>query len=496
MSAGTSIPSIKTIINNSVLPSGEAYRRKLRIRHVRGTLWKRFYFLANVIALLALIALFLSVIDRAFGLVATEFRVSPESIVQKYGFQIDPEIAAQLQDDDAGPEVDVSSTILLENLTEEQLVTILSGETGGRFRVIIRDNLSAVRDATFVSIPLREAFPGIILPAGKEDVTINDLTREEQGEILINNLDQGRMVDITIEQVLQPRIVSSWSLVESLTNQAAILEEAGRRYPNAEVTFRSWVSLDFITSSISSTPTTAGLRTALFGTLWVVLIAVAVALPVGIAAAIYLEEYATGKNWFERTIQTNIRNLAGVPSIIYGLLGLFVFVRAIGFFTSGEFIGITDSNGRTVISAAFTLALLMLPVIIINAQEAIRAVPPSIREGSYGMGATKWQTIYRQVLPVAFPGILTGMILSMSRAIGETAPLVVVGASTFIGIDPNGPFSKFTVVPIQIYQWTGRPEAEFARLAAAAIIVLLALLITLNATAIILRQYYRRKLQL
>jgi phosphate transport system permease protein len=174
---------------------------------------------------------------------------------------------------------------------------------------------------------------------------------------------------------------------------------------------------------------------------------------------------------------------------------LAVFVRALGDITSGAFLGVTDSNGRTVLSAGLTMALLILPVLIINAQEAIRAVPSSIREASFGLGATQWQTVWKQVLPAAVPGILTGVILAMSRAIGETAPLIVVGASTFIGVDPNGPFSKFTVVPIQIYQWTSRAELVFKNTAAAAIIVLLVLLLTLNATAIILRQYYRRKLQ-
>lgn len=479
----------------SRLPVEEAFKRNLKRRNLRGTIWRRFFLLANIIALLALVALFASVIDRAFGLVATQYTVTPESIIEAYGFEVDAELLAEVAEDDAG-DVDVSSTLLLEDLTSEQLITVLQGETGNRIRVILRDNLSNVQDATFSSLPLREAFSGRTLPAGTEDLTINDLTQEQQAQLLLNNMSQARLVDITIDEVLRPRVVSSWSLSDSLFNREMVLSQAEATFPEAEVTFKSWVSLDFITSSISSSPTTAGLRTALLGTVWVVLIALVVSLPLGVGAAIYLEEYASTRNWFERLIQTNIRNLAGVPSIIYGLLGLFVFVRALGFFTSGQFVGVNDVNGRTILSAGLTLGLLILPVVIINAQEAIRAVPPSIREASYGMGATKWQTIWKQVLPVAFPGILTGVILSMSRAIGETAPLVVIGASTFIGVDPNGPFSKFTVVPIQIYQWTARPEAEFQRLAAAAILVLLALLLTLNSTAIILRQHYRRKLQL
>ena len=197
-----------------------------------------------------------------------------------------------------------------------------------------------------------------------------------------------------------------------------------------------------------------------------------------------------------RLIQTNISNLAGVPSIIYGMLGLAVFVRMLEGITSGRLFGaVTDpttANGRTIISAGLTLALLILPLIILNAQEAVRTVPRSLRQASFGIGATRWQTIWHHVLPGAIPGILTGTILAVSRAIGETAPLVVIGASTFIVQDPSVPFSKFTTLPIQIYQWTAWLQEEFRNLAAAAILVLLVLLITLNATAVILRNRYAR----
>ncbi len=185
-----------------------------------------------------------------------------------------------------------------------------------------------------------------------------------------------------------------------------------------------------------------------------------------------------------------------MPSIIYGMLGLALFVRILEPLTSGALFGIGDAataNGRTILSAALTLGLLILPLLIINGQEAIRAVPNSLREASYGLGATQWQTIWNHVLPSALPGILTGTILAFSRAIGETAPLVVVGASTFIAIDPSGPFSKFTTLPIQIYQWTSRPIPEFRNIAAAAIAILMILLLTLNATAIIMRNRYRQK---
>jgi phosphate transport system permease protein len=180
------------------------------------------------------------------------------------------------------------------------------------------------------------------------------------------------------------------------------------------------------------------------------------------------------------------------------MLGLAIFVRVLEGFTSGAAFGLIDdtttANGRTIISAGLTLGLLILPIIIINSQEAIRAVPSSLRQASYGLGATRWQTIWHHVLPNALPGILTGTILSMSRAIGETAPLVVVGASTFITVDPSGPFSKFTVLPIQIYQWTSRPQDEFRNIAAAAIIVLLVMLLTLNATAVFLRNRYSTRM--
>jgi len=174
-------------------------------------------------------------------------------------------------------------------------------------------------------------------------------------------------------------------------------------------------------------------------------------------------------------------------------LGLAIFVRVLEPFTSGHLFGVTDSNGRTILSAGLTMGVLVLPLIIINAQEAIKAVPDSLRQAAYGVGATKWQTVWHHVLPNAIAGILTGSILALSRALGETAPLIIVGASTFISIDPNSPFSKFTALPIQIYQWTTRAQSEFHAIAAGAIIVLLVLLLTLNATAILLRNRFQRK---
>jgi phosphate transport system permease protein len=266
-------------------------------------------------------------------------------------------------------------------------------------------------------------------------------------------------------------------------------------YPGARLVFRSWLNLNFLRSPQSSVPERAGVRTAVLGSLWTILITAATAFPLGVGAAIYLEEYARDDR-LNQVIQTNISNLAGVPSIIYGLLGLAVFVRGLEPLTSGTWFGLADpttANGRTILSAGLTLGLLVLPLIIINAQEAIRAVPRSLRYAGYSLGATKWQTIAAHVLPNALAGILTGTILAMSRAIGETAPLVVVGATTFIAVDPSGPFSKFTALPMQIYQWTARPQDEFRRIAAAASLVLLILLITLNASAILLRNRHSRR---
>ena len=230
------------------------------------------------------------------------------------------------------------------------------------------------------------------------------------------------------------------------------------------------------------------------GSLFLIAVAILFSLPVGLGAAIYFEEFAVD-NWLNRLLKTNINNLAGVPSIIYGILGLAIFVRLWEPVTSGAILSGVDAvslNGRTILSGGLTLGLLVLPIVIINSQEALRGVPYTIREASYGVGATKWQTVWSHVLPNAIPGIMTGAILAISRAFGETAPLVVIGASTYIVYDPASIFSKFTALPIQIYQWTSRPQDEFRNLAAASILVLLVLLLGMNTLAIYLRNRYRR----
>ncbi len=302
--------------------------------------------------------------------------------------------------------------------------------------------------------------------------------------------------DLIVERVLKPDVKVTYSFVDSLFNRDEIEQTLLEKYPSGSLIFRSWLNPRFVSKPQASVPLYAGVSTALKGSLWTIAITILVAFPLGVGAAIYLEEYASD-NLANRIIQTNINNLAGVPSIIYGMLGLAIFVRSLEPITSGSFFGAiaggTTANGRTILSAGMTLALLVLPLIIINGQEAIRAVPNSLRQAAYGLGATKWQTVWHHVLPNAISGILTGTILAVSRAIGETAPLVVVGASTLITLDPSGPFSKFTTLPIQIYQWTARPQDDFRNIAAAAIIVLLILLLSLNASAILLRNRFSRR---
>jgi phosphate transport system permease protein len=307
---------------------------------------------------------------------------------------------------------------------------------------------------------------------------------------------QAELLEIVVAEVVKPKVQKTWGLFDSVFNKDTIFAEASQEYPDAELEFMTWLDRYFIKSPQSSDPLYAGVRTAILGSLYVIVITILVAFPIGIGASIYLQEYASD-NWINRLIQANINNLAGVPSIIYGMLGLTVFVRLLAVITSGtlaNYPGADPHNGRTILSAGLTMALLILPVIIINGQEAIKAVPNSLREAGFGVGATKWQTIWSHVLPNAISGILTGTILAMSRAFGETAPLVIIGASTYITFDPNSVFSKFTTLPIQIYQWTSRPQDEFRNLAAAGIIMLLIILLALNGIAIVLRNRFARRM--
>jgi len=245
-------------------------------------------------------------------------------------------------------------------------------------------------------------------------------------------------------------------------------------------------SLDwhFLSNFTSISSEKAGAEAAIWGTIWLMVICAVFIVPVGVATAIYLEEYADNERWYNRLIEVNIQNLAAVPSVVYGILGLAFLVRG------------PLSLGNTVLAGGLTLGLLVLPVVIISGREAIRAVPPSIREGSMALGATQWQTIRRQVLPASIPGIATGTILALSRAIGETAPLIVVGAATVIAFNPEGLDSDFTALPIQIYYWVTQPSNDvnnYKPLAAAAILVLMIMLVLMNSIAIWLRNRYEQK---
>lgn len=407
-------------------PSNAAQRAQV------GRIGQAFFFTSTLVGLLALLLLLYNIVDAAFGLVAVDFNVDPATLSDRP----------------------------LAELTKEEMIPIM--EASVNRNAIRRLNRDAGRPF-------------------EADLTVAQLL-EPWGE--------EEMRTYLLDSVVAEKIEASYHLTESLTDRARIQAEVTEEFPNARLEWRSWLTGEFLISPMSSTPWLAGVRTALLGSILMIVLTMAVAIPIGVGAAIYLEEYATGTNPLERIIQTNINNLAGVPSIIYGMLGLTIFVRALGGLTSGEWFGVTGQNGKTVLSAALTMALLVLPILIISSQEAIRAVPRSLRLASFGLGATKWETVWHHVLPSAFPAILTGTILAMSRAIGETAPLIVVGASTFIVSDP-GLFSGFTILPIQIYNWTAQPQAEFRNIAAAGILVLLILLLSLNATAIFLRNRFQ-----
>jgi len=240
----------------------------------------------------------------------------------------------------------------------------------------------------------------------------------------------------------------------------------------------AWVDWEFLDSFPSRKPEQAGIKSALWGSVWVIGLTALISIPLSIASAIYLEEYAPKSRWM-RVVEINLANLAAMPSILYGLLGLAIFVRYFGL-------------DRSLWSGALTLSLLVLPVIVIAAKGAIRSVPQSIREGAYALGARRWQVTLYQVLPSALPGIMTGIILALSRAMGETAPLIMVGALSYIAFLPEGPSDPFTALPVQIFNWAARPQADFHGLVAGGIIVLLCLLLTLNAGAVFIREKLQR----
>lgn len=381
-----------------------------------------------------------------------------------------------------------SSFFLSTTIGIISLVILLFSIINQAFGYVIVEN--KVDPASLSSVPLQSLEREELIRILQENVSKNRF-KTIQRDNPVEELKRSELVELVTSEIIKPTTLKSYFLFPSLTNKAEIIRTQQDEFPNAVVKFRSWISPSFLSDPLSTNPDTTGIRTALLGSLWIIVVTVFIAFPIGIGAAVYLEEYSSN-NWLSRIIKTNIDNLAGIPSIVYGLLGLAIFVRGLNLITSGAFIGIDQSNGRTILSAALTMSLLILPLIIINAQEAIRAVPSSLRQASYGLGATRLQTIWYHVLPSAMPGILTGTILAVSRAIGETAPLILVGASSFINKDPSGLFSNFTVLPIQIYNWTTRPQAEFRNVAAASILVLLIVLLTLNTAAILLRNHFSK----
>ena len=401
-----------------------------------GNLWKAIFIAATLLGVLSLATLLYTIVDETFGLVALEFTTPPEELA------LVPNKA-------------------IEDHTSVELAAVV--------RQALEDGVGTLT-------------PGIV--SNYETLQAKPLEQWPKADIL----------DMIYTDILEIEVQETFGLVESLFQKDPITIAVAEEYPDATLIFRSWMSGDFLTGDQSSLVLNAGIRSAIFGTLWTIIIAILFAFPIGVGAAIYLQEYA-GDTRLNRFIQTNIYNLAGVPSIIYGMLGLALFVRALEPLTSGEMFGGVDpvtANGRTILSAGLTLGILILPVIIINAQEAFKAIPNSLRYSAYGVGATRWQMIWHHLLPASFDRVLTGTVFAVSRAIGETAPVVVIGASTFLTLDPTGPFSKFTVLPMQIYTWTARPEAGFKNAAGAAILILLILLVALNLSAILYRNHLRK----
>ena len=375
------------------------------------------------------------------------------------------------------------------------LAILILNIVNGAFGYVAILNTIEPETLTEGGVPLSDVDSETLISILEENISSGLLRRFNFEEPLVER-PQVELVTLVEARVVEPRIVESWNLFPSLFQRNEIIrfvnEEAE---PGTRIEFRAWLNPRFIVSPQNPDPQFAGVRTAILGSLWMLIIVVAVSFPLGVGAAIYLEEYAKDTP-VNRVIQVNIYNLSGVPSIIYGLLGLAVFVRIMGPITSGAVFGSSataDATGRTVLSAGLTLALLVLPIVIISSQEAIRAVPQSLRDSSYGLGATRWQTIWHHVLPASFDRILTGVILAVSRAVGDTATLIMTGAATVIFVDPNGLFSQFTALPIQIYQWSARPQGAFRNVAAAAIIILLVLLLSMNAYAIITRDRIRRR---
>jgi phosphate transport system permease protein len=459
---------------SSYLPHGDALKQNVASRRRRGQIMVSLFLGCIIFGLLSLITLVISIIDDSNGIVAEADRI--DRYVLTNGREVN-----DLSDDELA---EILVTGAVDNGRERQLRTIIKDELG-----LSNDDQ---RDATFASVFDESTYPDELADTRFLDI---DEYPDVMQAVLAEQFSRNRVEEVFYGMLVEPEVIASYDLFDSLLNRDAIEREAQevlepreremRGEPTLAVNTRfiSWLSWDLVTGALTKEPEDTGMRQAILGTLWVISLTALIAIPIGVGAAIYLEEYAT-ENMFTNLIQTNIYNLAGVPSIIYGLLGLAVFARFLEPIT----------NGRTIISASATLALLILPVIIIASQEAIRAVPSSLRQASYGLGATKWQTVWNHVLPYALPGILTGTILAISRAIGETAPLIVLGGATFLLRDPSGPLSEFTALPLQIYAWVKRPSDAEKDIAAAAIIILLVMLLSMNATAVILRNRFSRRL--
>lgn len=451
-------------------PTDEEYEKLLGGRTRRGLVVKSLFLLALIIAVVALVTLLFTIINDSFGLVAIVNQQEPEEIVASLGYN---------------PE-----TTGLADLSYDDLVAVLQGGISNNVgRRLERDQRFYEDHLVFES----------------EDVWAEICSSDEPPEGCdLGPRTQASVLQLVEERIVQPDIIEVNTLLPSITSpdefrqrvETTFIESPDRygdyTFDQVQFQWRAWLNPTFVLTPASGTPETAGIRTAVLGSLWIVVITIAFAVPVGVGAAVYLEEFARPSR-FSEFIQTNINNLAGVPSIIYGILGLAILVRVFEPFTSGRVFGLDNVNGRTVISAGLTLGLLTLPVVIISSQEALKAVPNSLRQAGLALGATKWQTVRSQILPVAVPGIMTGTILAVARAIGETAPLIVVGAASFITADPTGPFSKYTALPIQIFQWTSLPQVEWKHLAAAASLFLLIMLLILNAGAVILRNRYSRR---
>jgi phosphate transport system permease protein len=454
-------------------PSEEEYTGQLSRRTRKATWFQLFCLAMLTIAVLALATLLYTIVNDSFGLVAIVNQNEPEAIVADLGY--DPE------------------TTGLNDITFDEMVSLLEANvTSGVGRRLEREQRFYEDRLVFES-----------------DEVWAEICASAEPPTGCNSGPRGaaNVFALVQERVIQPDVIASNQLVpsvfapEDFEAEVAAGFEAGRfqEYTQDQVQFewRAWFSPTFLLSPASATPEIAGIRTAILGSLWLVIITVLFAVPVGVGAAIYLVEFAKPSR-LNDFIQTNINNLAGVPSIVYGMLGLAILVRVLEPITSGDIFtgGASPSDsGRTILSAGITLGLLTLPVVIISSQEALKAVPDSLRQAGMALGATKWQTVRSQILPIAMPGVLTGTILAVGRAVGETAPLILVGAASFITIDPSGPFSKFTALPIQIFQWTSFPQEEFRNLAAAASIALLLLLLTLNAAAVILRNRFSRRVE-